>query len=140
MSALDILLVILRIAFGAFVPLSFVAVLVWMERRGAAFFQDRAGPNRCNFLGFRAGGLIQNAADFIAVIDDQGVFTYQSSSAKRVLGYDGPQLDGRGLVTLVDPEQRPGYDNFLATVRASPADNKIGEFRLTKADGQPGVG
>ncbi len=65
MSALDILLVILRIAFGAFVPLSFVAVLVWMERRGAAFFQDRAGPNRCNFLGFRAGGLIQNAADGI---------------------------------------------------------------------------
>ena len=65
MSALDILLVLLRIAFGAFVPLSFVAVLVWMERRGAAFFQDRAGPNRCNFLGFRAGGLIQNAADGI---------------------------------------------------------------------------
>jgi NADH-quinone oxidoreductase subunit H len=65
MSALDILLVILRIAFGAFVPLSFVAVLVWMERRGAAFFQDRAGPNRCNVLGFRAGGLIQNAADGI---------------------------------------------------------------------------
>jgi NADH-quinone oxidoreductase subunit H len=65
MSALDILLVILRIAFGAFVPLSFVALLVWMERRGAAFFQDRAGPNRANVLGFRAGGLIQNAADGI---------------------------------------------------------------------------
>ncbi len=68
MSALDILLVILRIAFGAFVPLSFVAVLVWMERRGAGFFQDRAGPNRCNVLGFRAGGLIQNAADGIKLI------------------------------------------------------------------------
>jgi len=63
MSALDILLVILRIAFGAFVPLCFVAVLVWMERRGAGFIQDRSGPNRCNILGFRAGGLIQNLAD-----------------------------------------------------------------------------
>ena len=63
MSALDILLIILRIAFGVFVPLSFVAVLVWMERRGAGFIQDRAGPNRANILGFRAGGLIQNAAD-----------------------------------------------------------------------------
>ena len=68
MSALDILLVILRIAFGAFVPLSFVAVLVWMERRGAGFFQDRAGPNRCNVMGFRAGGLIQNIADAIKLI------------------------------------------------------------------------
>jgi len=68
MSALDILLVILRIAFGAFVPLSFVAVLVWMERRGAGYFQDRSGPNRCNVLGFRAGGLIQNIADAVKLI------------------------------------------------------------------------
>ncbi|MDP3478848.1 MAG: NADH-quinone oxidoreductase subunit H [Desulfoprunum sp.] len=65
MSQLDILLIILRVAFGAFVPLSSVALLVWMERRGAAFFQDRAGPNRCNIMGFRAGGLIQNLADGI---------------------------------------------------------------------------
>jgi len=65
MSALDILIILLRIAFGAFVPLSFVAVLVWMERRGAAFFQDRAGPNRCNVYGIRAAGLIQNLADGI---------------------------------------------------------------------------
>lgn len=60
---LDILLVTIRVAFGAFVPLCFIAVLVWMERRGAAFFQDRAGPNRANIMGFRAAGLVQNLAD-----------------------------------------------------------------------------
>ena len=65
MSQLDILLVILRVAFGAFIPLCSVALLVWMERRGAAFFQDRAGPNRANIMGFRAGGLVQNLADGI---------------------------------------------------------------------------
>lgn len=63
MSQLDILLIVLRVAFGAFIPLCSVALLVWMERRGAAFFQDRAGPNRANIMGFRAGGLIQNLAD-----------------------------------------------------------------------------
>jgi NADH-quinone oxidoreductase subunit H len=63
MSMLDILLIILRVAFAAFVPLCFIAVLVWMERRGAAFFQDRAGPNRANIFGFRAAGLVQNLAD-----------------------------------------------------------------------------
>ena len=73
MSALDILMVILRIAFGAFVPLSFVAVLVWMERRGAGFFQDRAGPNRANVMGIRAGGLIQNIADAIKLIFKEDV-------------------------------------------------------------------
>jgi NADH-quinone oxidoreductase subunit H len=68
MSALDYLLVIIRIAFGAFVPLSFVAILVWMERRGAGYFQDRSGPNRCHVMGFRAGGLIQNIADAVKLI------------------------------------------------------------------------
>lgn len=63
MSMLDISLIILRVAFGAFVPLCFIAVLVWMERRGAAFFQDRSGPNRTNIFGFRAAGLVQNLAD-----------------------------------------------------------------------------
>ncbi|WP_028584899.1 complex I subunit 1/NuoH family protein [Desulfogranum mediterraneum] len=65
MTSLDILLIIVRVAFGAFVPLCFVAVCVWMERRGAAFFQDRSGPNRANIMGFRAGGLIQNLADAV---------------------------------------------------------------------------
>ncbi len=63
MSLLDILLVAIRVAFAAFVPLCFIAVCVWMERRGAGFFQDRAGPNRANIFGFRAAGLVQNLAD-----------------------------------------------------------------------------
>lgn len=73
MSQLDILLVILRVAFGAFVPLCFIAVLVWLERRGAAFFQDRAGPNRCHVGVIRAGGLIQNLADAIKLIFKEDV-------------------------------------------------------------------
>ncbi len=73
MSPLDVLMILLRVAFGVFVPLSFVAVLVWMERRGAGFFQDRAGPNRCNFKGFRAAGLIQNLADGVKLIFKEDV-------------------------------------------------------------------
>ncbi len=68
MSQLDILLVILRIAFGAFIPICFIAIGVWMERRGAGFIQDRSGPNRCNIFGFRAGGLVQNLADGVKLI------------------------------------------------------------------------
>ncbi len=63
MSLLDIILVAVRVAFAAFIPLCFIAVCVWMERRGAGFFQDRAGPNRANIFGFRAAGLVQNLAD-----------------------------------------------------------------------------
>jgi NADH-quinone oxidoreductase subunit H len=65
MSMLDIFMTVFRVAFSAFVPLTFIAVCVWMERRGAGFFQDRSGPNRANILGFRAAGIVQNAADGI---------------------------------------------------------------------------
>lgn len=73
MSQLDILLLILRVAFGAFVPLCFIAVLVWMERRGAGFIQDRSGPNRANIFGFRAGGLVQNLADAVKLITKEDI-------------------------------------------------------------------
>jgi len=73
MSQLDILLLILKVAFGAFVPLCFIAVLVWMERRGAAYFQDRSGPNRANIFGYRAGGLVQNLADAVKLITKEDV-------------------------------------------------------------------
>lgn len=73
MSQLDILLIIFRVSFGAFVPLCFIAVLVWMERRGAGFIQDRSGPNRANIFGFRAGGLVQNLADAVKLITKEDV-------------------------------------------------------------------
>ena len=73
MSQLDILLIVLRVLFAALVPLCFIAVLVWMERRGAAYFQDRSGPNRASVFGFRAGGLVQNLADAVKLITKEDI-------------------------------------------------------------------
>ena len=73
MSNLDIFMLVVRVAFAAFVPLCFIAVCVWMERRGAGFFQDRSGPNRANVLGFRAAGLVQNLADAVKLIFKEDV-------------------------------------------------------------------
>ncbi len=73
MSQVDILLIVLKVCFGAFVPLCFIAVLVWMERRGAGFIQDRSGPNRANIFGFRAGGLVQNLADAVKLITKEDI-------------------------------------------------------------------
>jgi len=69
----DNLLIALRVLFGALVPLCFIAVLVWMERRGAAFFQDRSGPNRAHIFGFRAAGLVQNLADAVKLITKEDI-------------------------------------------------------------------
>lgn len=73
MSVPDIVMTIIRVAFAAFVPLCFLAVCVWMERRGAGFFQDRSGPNRAAVYGFRAAGLVQNLADAFKLIFKEDV-------------------------------------------------------------------
>ena len=75
MSKLDIFMLVVRVAFSAFVPLCFIAVCVWMERRGAGFFQDRSGPNRANIFGFRAAGLVQNLADAVKLIFKEDVIS-----------------------------------------------------------------
>ena len=63
MSLLDGVITTIRVLFAAFIPVCFLAVLVWMERRGCGFIQDRSGPNRANIFGFRLAGIVQNAAD-----------------------------------------------------------------------------
>jgi len=75
MSLLDSVMIIVRVAFSAFVPLCFIAVCVWMERRGAGYFQDRSGPNRANIFGFRAAGLVQNLADAVKLIFKEDIIS-----------------------------------------------------------------
>jgi NADH-quinone oxidoreductase subunit H len=75
MSLFDYLMIAIRVAFSAFVPLCFVAVCVWMERRGAGYFQDRSGPNRAGIFGFRAAGLVQNLSDGIKLAFKEDVIS-----------------------------------------------------------------
>ncbi len=48
-----------------FAVLNTVPVLVWAERRGSAFIQNRLGPNRVNIAGFTLLGLVQPLADVV---------------------------------------------------------------------------
>jgi NADH-quinone oxidoreductase subunit H len=43
------------------------ALLIWVERRGLGWVQDRYGPNRVGFFGFHAWGLGQVVADMIKI-------------------------------------------------------------------------
>lgn len=64
----DVLLPIFFALVAAFLPILFVPVLVWAERKVSAFIQDRTGPNRAEILGIRIGGLIHPFADVVKLL------------------------------------------------------------------------
>ncbi|MCW8895722.1 MAG: NADH-quinone oxidoreductase subunit H [Sulfurimonas sp.] len=61
-------LILLPLMMTMLYSLATVPILVWMERRIAAFIQDRVGPNRCNIGGIRLGGIIQSIADMMKLV------------------------------------------------------------------------
>jgi PAS domain S-box-containing protein len=83
---------------------------------------------------FRA--LIENASDYVIIIDQAGVAHYVSPSVERMLGYRPEEVVGATPENLVHPEDlgkiaaanREVFDNPGAVVRA--------EFRIRHRDGR----
>ena len=68
MTLLDWAIVAARVAIPALVLPAFVIPLVWVERRMAAFIQDRPGPNRVGPF-----GLMQSPADILKLFTKEDV-------------------------------------------------------------------
>jgi NADH-quinone oxidoreductase subunit H len=64
----DNLIVIAKALVMVVVAFGYLLVLIWFERKGSAFIQDRVGPNRVAILGIRLGGFVQNFADVTKLI------------------------------------------------------------------------
>ena len=60
---LDLLITAVKVVVVMSALLTMVPILVWVERRGSAFIQDRLGPNRVGPL-----GLLQPVADAVKFI------------------------------------------------------------------------
>ena len=61
----DLIVAVARVALFLTVCLTFVIVMTWAERKGAAYMQDRRGPNRADILGLTLGGIFHPLADAI---------------------------------------------------------------------------
>jgi diguanylate cyclase (GGDEF)-like protein/PAS domain S-box-containing protein len=82
----------------------------------------------------RFAALVENAADIIAVLNEQGTVQYASPAAMRILGQDDGALEGTDILELIHADDRP--DNLLSLAR--PDEQGIGapvELRLQAADG-----
>jgi NADH-quinone oxidoreductase subunit H len=65
---LDFAIIGAKAAFIWAFALSLLPLLIWFERKGAAFIQDRAGPNRAAIFGIRLAGIIHNISDVVKLL------------------------------------------------------------------------
>ena len=84
MTAVDWIVIVLRVALPALILPVFVIPLTWLERRGAAFIQDRPGPNRVGPF-----GLAQAIADMLKMFNKEAVVP---ASADRMLFLVAPAI------------------------------------------------
>ncbi len=75
----EILIVLLKILIPFAIIFSFVPLLVWLERKGSAYIQDRRGPNRAAVLGVRLGGLVHPIADVVKLIFKEDIIPSQAN-------------------------------------------------------------
>jgi NADH-quinone oxidoreductase subunit H len=64
----DFLIILARALFIWIVPLIFLIVLIWFERKGSSFIQDRTGPNRAAIVGVRLAGIVHLIADVVKLL------------------------------------------------------------------------
>lgn len=62
-----------KIGFMFALIMGMVVVLIWMERKGAAYIQDRTGPNRASIAGVRLAGLVHPVADVFKLLFKEDV-------------------------------------------------------------------
>src|SRR5688572_29160661 len=65
---LDLVIIGAKAAFIWAFALTLLPLLIWFERKGAAFIQDRAGPNRAAIFGLRLAGFIHNISDVVKLL------------------------------------------------------------------------
>lgn len=69
--------------------LQLIPILIWFERKGCAYIQDRRGPNRAQILGIRLGGIIHNLADVVKLLCKQDIIPTQ---ANRIIYVVAPMI------------------------------------------------
>jgi diguanylate cyclase (GGDEF)-like protein/PAS domain S-box-containing protein len=83
---------------------------------------------------FRA--LTENISDIVATLDDQGHFTYVSSSVSRVLGYDPVQLVGCHVFDFIHPDESGAAKVKWSALKRTPHHYCALRFRVLHRAGE----
>lgn len=109
---------------GNVVPL-LVSLLVWLERRGAAWIQDRVGPNRVGPF-----GLLQSIADLVKFILKEDVIPGHVNKPLYILAPALAVIPPLVVVTLIPFSERLMVADLDAGVLAVFAFSSVGVYAL----------
>lgn len=89
MNAIEMTTALVRPCLVFAMVVALMALLIWMERKGAAYIQDRRGPNRARLMGMRMGGIFHVVADAIKLLTKEEVMP---AAAARPLALVAPMI------------------------------------------------
>lgn len=72
----ELTITVLKIVLPFLLIFQLVPLLIWLERKGSAYIQDRPGPNRAAIQGIRVGGLIHALADVFKLIFKEDIIPH----------------------------------------------------------------
>ncbi len=84
-------------------------------------------------LRFRA--LIENALDYISLLDAEGNLLWESPSSTNLLGYGYNEFIGRNVFELIHPEDREHVQQRFTEVLQQDGNRQSDVFRLRRSDG-----
>ncbi|MFL5576363.1 MAG: PAS domain S-box protein [Gemmatimonadaceae bacterium] len=79
--------------------------------------------------------LIENASDFVMIVDATAAITYVAPSASRMLGYAPEEMMGTRPSTLVHPDDVPHVMRDFAWILEHPGEPFASTFRIRHKDG-----
>lgn len=71
------ILILVKILVPFLIIFNIIPLLIWLERKGCAFIQDRHGPNRASLFGIRVGGLLHSLSDVIKLLTKEDIIPGQ---------------------------------------------------------------
>ena len=129
----DVFLVALLMAAAILILLYLAFAGTWARLvRTNQSLRRLTGEVRHSEARFRS--LVQNSRDIFAVLDTNGVVTYESAAIRHVLGYEAGRV-GRSLLEFVHPGDAKWARGILADVVARPGSQRNAEPRVRHADG-----
>lgn len=124
------------------VALAFVACFLLILALVTVYFHNRLAKLSARDLAVltahdeRYRALIESTSDMIGLVDRNGVFTYENSSALRVLGYGSKDLIGRHPTQFVAPESVGETMRLFQASLDRPAQPATAELTLLDKQGE----